>query len=267
MRKAAEAAQPITGRGIGYKLFTAGLTPSMETSVMQRVYRLLREARERGLIPWEWIVDETRDIERRSSWADPAAYVRTVSRAYRRDFWKQQPVRVEVWSEKGTVRGVLAPVLDEYGVGFRVMHGFSGATTVYDVAQDDDGRQLIVLYVGDYDPSGMYMSAYDLPERLAKYGGNHVVLTRIALLRDQLDDLPSFPASDKKKDPRYSWFIRTYGSQCWELDAMDPNDLRAVVEKEIRDLIEWGTWNHCAMIEAAERESLQHYLDRWRGVP
>ena len=86
-----------------------------------------------------------------------------------------------MWSEKGTVRGVLAPVLDEYGVGFRVMHGFSSATTVHDVAQDDDGRPLIVLYVGDYDPSGMYMSEHDLPDRLEKYGGDHVQLKRIAL--------------------------------------------------------------------------------------
>jgi len=52
MHAAAEDAQPITGRGIGYKLFTAGLIPSMERSEMQRVYRLLREAREQGLIPW-----------------------------------------------------------------------------------------------------------------------------------------------------------------------------------------------------------------------
>jgi len=35
----AEAAQPITGRGIGYKLFAAGLIPSMARAEMQRVYR------------------------------------------------------------------------------------------------------------------------------------------------------------------------------------------------------------------------------------
>jgi hypothetical protein len=152
----AEAAQPITGRGIGYKLFTAGQIDSMSTNEMQRVYRLLKEARERGDIPWEWIVDETRSIERVATWADPAAYARCVARSYRRDFWDQQPVRCEVWSEKGTVRGVLSPVLDHYAVGFRVMHGFSSATTVYDIAQDgDDGRNLIALYVGDYDPSGI----------------------------------------------------------------------------------------------------------------
>jgi hypothetical protein len=36
------------------------------------------------------------------------------------------------------------------------MHGFSGTTTIYDAASDDDGREMIVLYVGDYDPSGMF---------------------------------------------------------------------------------------------------------------
>src|SRR5262245_56855291 len=107
MYAAAEAAQPMTGRGVGCKLFTAKLIPSMATPEMQRVYRLLLLARERGIIPWGWIVDETRELERCSSWDDPAAFVRTVSRAYRRDFWNQQPRRVEVWSEKGTVRGVL----------------------------------------------------------------------------------------------------------------------------------------------------------------
>jgi hypothetical protein len=208
MHDAAESAHPITGRGIGYKLFAAGLIPSMAKPEMQRVYRLLKEARERGLIDWDWIVDQTRELERTPGWNDPADFVATVARAYRRDFWNQQPVRVEVWSEKGTVRGVLAAVLDEFGVGFRVLHGFSGATTIYDVAQDDDGRPLIALYVGDFDPSGLFMSECDLPDRLDKYEGYHVELERIALLPSQTRSLPSFPASDKKKDPRYSWFVR-----------------------------------------------------------
>jgi hypothetical protein len=82
MYEAAEAAQPITGRGVGYKLFAAGLIPSMDRKDMQRVYRLLREAREDGTIPWEWIVDETRRLERVATWDDPAAYARTVARSH-----------------------------------------------------------------------------------------------------------------------------------------------------------------------------------------
>ena len=266
MYVAAESAQPITGRGIGYKLFTKGLIASMARPEMQRVYRLLKEAREQDLIPWEWIVDETRELERCASWDNPAEYVEAVHRSYRRDHWSQQPVRVEAWSEKGTVRGVLAPVLDRYGIGFRVMHGFSGATTVHDVAEDDDGRDLIVLYVGDYDPSGLYMSEHDLPDRLAKYGGDHVNLDRIALTREQTDGLPSFPASDKRKDPRFRWFIREFGDQCWELDALDPNDLRTLVEKAIREWIEPIAWARCVTVEKAERASLRTVLDSWKGV-
>ena len=266
MYAAAEAAQPITGRGIGYKLFTAGLIPSMARSEMQRVYRLLKEAREEGDIPWEWIVDETRSLERMSTWADPAEYARCVARSYRRDFWDQQPVRVEVWSEKGTVRGVLAPVLDQYAVGFRVMHGFSSATSVHDVAEDDDGRDLIALYVGDYDPSGMFMSEQDLPSRLAEYDGEHVDVRRIALTREQVSDLPSFPAPTSAKDPRFNWFRRNYGRRCWELDAMDPNDLRDCVEKAIIELIEPVAWKRCEVVNRAEQESLRTILQKWKGA-
>jgi hypothetical protein len=263
MYKFAEATQPITGRSIGYKLFTAGLIPSMARSDMKRVYRLLKEAREQCIIPWGWIVDETRSLERVSTWSDPDAYARAIARSYRRDFWNQQPVRVEVWSEKGTVRGVLQPVLDQYAVGFRVMHGFASATAVYDVAQDDDGRELIVLYVGDYDPSGLFMSEVDLPKRLSEYGGDHIALERIALTREQVRGLPSFPASDKKKDKRYSWFTSNYGHRCWELDAMDPNDLRDCVEEAIKELIEPEAWGRCEIVNSAEQESLKTILEKW----
>jgi hypothetical protein len=196
MYTVAEAAQPITGRGIGYKLFTARLIPSMERKEMQRVYRLLKEAREQDIIPWPWIVDETREIERVSTWDDPEDYARCVARSYRRDFWNHQPHRVMIMSEKGTVRGVLQPVLDEYAVGFIPVHGFSSATAAYDLSQDDDGRPLIILYVGDYDPSGMFMSAEDLPNRFSEYGGHHIELERIALRREHVRGLPSFPATD-----------------------------------------------------------------------
>ena len=264
MRELAEPARPITGRGVGYKLFAHGLIPSMEDQEMKRVYRLLKLAREQGMIPWHWIVDEGRSLERRQRWSDPDAFMDAVRRSYRRDFWDQQSVRVEVWSEKGTVRGVLAPVLDAYGVGFRVLHGFSGATTVYDVAQDNDGRRLIPLYVGDFDPSGMWMSEEDLPNRLEKYGGYHVSLRRVALLSEHLIGLPSFPASKKKTDTRYPWFVRNFGKQCCELDAMDPNDLRARVKDAIKQHIEPTAWNRCAVVNRAEQESLRTFFDKWR---
>jgi hypothetical protein len=43
-------------------LFTFRQDPFDSQAHMQGVYRLLREARERGLIPLEWIVDETCEL-------------------------------------------------------------------------------------------------------------------------------------------------------------------------------------------------------------
>jgi hypothetical protein len=57
MATIAEAAQPITVRGVAYKLFTLGLIPSMAKLETNKVSRLLREARERGIISWDWIVE------------------------------------------------------------------------------------------------------------------------------------------------------------------------------------------------------------------
>jgi hypothetical protein len=259
----AEAAQPITGRGIGYKLFSKGLISSMSRAEMAKAYRLLRIAREQGDIPWEWIVDETRQIEKVTTWADPEEYAETVACAYRRDFWDQQEVRVQVWSEKGTVRGVLKPVLDEYAVGFMAVHGFSSATVTHDVSEDDDGRDLIVLYVGDHDPSGRFMSEVDLPQRFDRYNGDHIELRRIALTDEQIVGLPSFPASDKRKDPRHGWFVANYGQQCVELDAMDPNDLRDCVQQAIRDLIEPEAWERCEKINREEKDSLRDIVASW----
>ena len=156
---------------------------------------------------------------------------------YRRNNWQDQPTIVEVWSEKSTVEGVLQPVLDELGVTFRVMKGFGSFTTVMQAAEDtnelcvepeDDRRP----YIGDWDPTGLYMSNGDLPTRLERYGGKWR-LKRIAIVKADTPHLPHFDVATKSADPRHRWFVERYGRRCWELDAMDPNDLRDRVRKEI----------------------------------
>ena len=89
----------------------------------------------------------------------------------------------------------------------------------------------------------------------SKYEGEHVERTRIALTRAQTRGLPSFPAADKIKDSRYKWFVANHGRRCWELDAMDPNDLRDCVEQKIKELIEPVTWERCEVVNKAEQDS------------
>ena len=110
------------------------------------------------------------------------------------------------------------------------------------------------------------MSERDIPERLARYGGNHISIRRISLVRGDCTRLgrkPAFNVKEKSKDPRAPWFRKTYGQLCWELDAMDPNDLRSRVEEEINNHIEPEAWERCRVVDEAERKSLRHILDRW----
>ena len=160
--------QPVTVRGVCYALFTRGLTASMATNETQKVSRIMTDMRERGSLDWTLIVDGSRAVDRANVWRDPSQIIRSAVSSYRRDYWQDQPTLVEVWSEKSTVHGVLSPVLNEFGVTFRVMKGFGSFTAVRQAAEDSnyvpEDRDAIVLYIGDFDPSGLYMSEIDLPK-------------------------------------------------------------------------------------------------------
>ncbi|MEB2353243.1 MAG: hypothetical protein OZ924_17770 [Burkholderiaceae bacterium] len=257
--------QPATVRAVCYRLFTMGLIADMGKNSTNKASTQIVWAREQGHIPWAWVVDETREAERVNTWSNSDEIINAAVRGYRRDYWQDQPNRVEVWSEKGTVRGTLAPVLQELGVTFRVMHGFASATTINAIADEsnDDPRDFIALYVGDFDPSGMFMSEVDLPGRMDRYGGE-VQIMRVALLPGDLDGLPSFDVETKTGDARYDWFRGRYGSRCWELDAMSPNDLRERVRAVIEAHIEKPAWDRAIEIEQAEVESMRLFHGEWK---
>jgi hypothetical protein len=44
---------------------------------------------------------------------------------------------------------------------------------------------------------------------------------------------------------------------------MDPNDLRAVVERAINSLIEPIAWKRCETVNKAEQGSLNHVMSAW----
>lgn len=263
---------PATVRAVCYRLFVEGLIPSVEKPNTSRVSRELVYARENDLIPWEWIVDETRRPESVSTWRDPQELFHACARQYRRDYWAEQSEWIELWSEKGTVRGTLAPVLDEFGITFRVMHGYGSATALHDIAAmvQHAEKALTVLYVGDRDPSGMHMSEIDLPDRLERYAAdmNCINIFRVAIAEEDVigTDVPSFPATDKTADGRYQWYVDRYGPRCWELDALSPPILRQRIQDEIEDRLDLDSWEHAIAIEAVEKKSLTDYLAAYPGI-
>jgi hypothetical protein len=263
---------PVTVRGVCYALFAEGLIGSMATNETGRISKIMTEMRETDALDWTLIVDGSRAVDRVSQWSDPAHLIRNAVRQYRRNNWQEQPVHIEVWSEKSTVQGVLAPVLDEYGVTFRVMKGFGSFTAVRQAAEDsldiDSEKEGIALYIGDWDPSGLYMSEVDLPARLDRYGSVRS-FERIALTQSDLSGLQHFPTDTKKGDARFNWYLRNTAadpSRCWELDAMDPNDLRRRVQDAIVGRMDMGAWQRALEIEEVERGSMQDGLAAWQNA-
>jgi hypothetical protein len=286
----AEEIQPCSVRALAYQLFNRKLIPSMGVKHTRKVSNLCVIAREEGSLPWDWIVDSTRAEEKVATWADPAAYGKAVQKSYRRNKWADQPTHISVWSEKGTVEGTIRPVLEQYEVPFQILHGWSGATPVWDAARANLGRHqnTLILYIGDYDPSGMYMSEVDLPKRLARYSSKapadkdvdlrwalraleeiRLEIRRIALTKDDTATLGAamrFPASDKKKDARYRWFVQNHGHGCWELDALSPNVLRDLLEEAIVAELDEESWERWARVERAELEAITATCQAWGSI-
>jgi hypothetical protein len=261
--------QPATVRAVCYRLFVRGAITGMVKSETAKVSRALTTAREERLIPWSWIVDETRRRQGWQGWANPDAFVDDLMDSYRRDWWQDQPRRLLVISEKGTVGGMLRPVLSRYATEFLVLHGFGSATALNALATYSvgDPRPLTLLYVGDHDPSGRAMSDVDIPERLARYGGE-AELVRLAVTPEQIaaHALETFPAHDKAKDARYPWFLDAHGERCCELDALDPNILRDIVKAAIVARIDRERWERAQMVQDVEAASVHEFLTTWKAT-
>jgi len=117
--------QPMTVRQVYYQLFS-GQVIENNRSAYQAVSSALVDARQEGLIPWEWIEDRLRRPRYVSMWDDLGDFVGSVGRQYRRDVWATQPRLVECWLEKDALSGIFEDVPNPYGVTLNVGRGYDG---------------------------------------------------------------------------------------------------------------------------------------------
>jgi hypothetical protein len=243
----------------------------------QRVSKIITDLRREGRIPWEWIVDKSRPTYTPSVWQDPKDYGKTIKCAYRKDYWQDQPVLVEIWSEKDTVSGVIAPVTDELGVTVRVGRGFDSTTGVHNIA--DHFQQVTkpkrVFYIGDHDPDGRAIEQ-SIRQRVLELGSGSFAMSRLAI---NVGDIKRFnlpPMRIKRfdddhekaglpKSSRAKAFLKKYRDETVELDALPPDVLRRRVKRAIEELIDWTRWNRAINAEEAELESIEDFVSKWPG--
>lgn len=193
-----------------------------------------------GSIDWTHLVDRERPKRGNYRWKSIEAMLNYFAGEYTPDLWAYQDVRVEVWIEKNALIGTIQGVCLHNGVDYMSCKGYASQTMLYEAAErvreaDDEGKRLIILHLGDHDPSGIDMTR-DIEARVSMFAERDVEVRRIALNMDQVREHNPPPNPAKETDARFEDYARVYGYECWELDALNQDIIARLVRKELKEL-------------------------------
>lgn len=251
----------LTLRQLYYQFVSKNLLPNTERSY-KNLGNAISDARLAGLIDWNAIEDRVRVPRINSEFDDIEDLVSVAIRAYRLPRWKGQGYYVELWVEKDALAGVLAPLAAEYHVTMMVNRGYSSQSAMHEAAmrfksKDGDG---VLLYLGDHDPSGEDM-VRDIDDRLTMFGAE-VVVTKLALTRDQIDEYDPPPNPAKMSDSRAASYVARHGDSSWEVDALPPQVLDTIIRKGIEEHLDQTMMEKVKEEEAKDKAALMRAVKK-----
>lgn len=231
---------------------------------------IIGDGRLMGLVDWEVLGDEERFIRQLSRWNGPAHAIESITQQYRTDLWKNMSVVPEVWVEKNALIGLLEPICNRRRVGLFSCKGYASLTAFRQAAHRlqaiiDVGQEPVILHLGDHDPSGVDMTR-NIREYLEMFLRKSIRVDRLALNMDQVLEFSPPPNPAKIKDPRAKKYIKQYGDESWELDALEPTQFDDVVTAAIDEFIDIDTWNENLKREKSDKAQMQKVSDKWGNV-
>lgn len=233
--------KPLTLRQIYYQLVGKGYIEN-KVSQYTMLSNLLKWGRIDGHIAWNDIEDRVRTFHDLTGWEDSddfiQAHLRAFLHGYTRNLLQSQDKYIEIWIEKDALSSIFTRVAETYTIPVVVCRGFSSVSFLNDFRTrlNLDDRSKIMLYFGDFDPSGVEMLTAMKTTLLEELGVNEIEFKRVALLKDDISvyNLPNNPDALKKTDTRAKKHLETYGELAVELDALRPD----ILERKIKDAIE-----------------------------
>ena len=263
----------LTLRQLYYQFVARDLLPNKEQSY-DKLGRLVSEARLAGLIDWDHIVDRTRSSEGVPHWDSPQAIMDAVASQFRIDKWEGQRNRPEVWVEKEALVDVVATPAKRHDLRWFACRGYASQSSQHEAAMRfvemiEAGQHPVILHLGDHDPSGVDMTR-DITDRInlfvEHHTGERVEVQRLALNMDQIRRLNPPPNPAKMTDSRAGEYVARYGYQSWELDALDPPAIDAIVTKAVEALRDDGPWSEAVENEDEQRRLLAAVSEQWDRV-
>jgi hypothetical protein len=255
----------LTLRQLYYQFVARGYIENTQRSY-KRLGSLVNDGRLAGLVDWDAIEDRTRNIQALPYWTEPQDIIRAAAKQFRFDRWAGQDYRVEVWIEKDALAGVIENVCNKYRVPFFSCRGYTSQSELWAAAtrfveHEGNNQQGVIVHLGDHDPSGIDMTR-DIKDRFDIFGAD-VEVVRIALNMDQVNELRPPPNPAKLTDTRSAEYIKNYGTESWELDALDPAYMEKIIEAQITERIDKSLWNAAAQREEDARAKIAAIADNW----
>jgi hypothetical protein len=156
--------------------------------------------------------------------------------------------------------GVIEPVTHEFDVHLNIIRGQVSETFAYNIAEEWKRirKPIYAYYLGDHDPSGLEIEE-SLRTKLEKFSGREISWKRLAVTHDQFRrrDLLGFPVKATVSGQRRQRYIRSFGNRCVEVDALEPNEVRALVKAAIEGHIDQVEWRALEETERLEKESIR----------
>lgn len=241
----------LTLRQLYYQFITINYFSNSEQSY-NRLGETISNARLAGLVSWDAIEDKTRFVRGKDHWNGEDGhfdFMRDSKKWFNIDMWENQPNYVEVWIEKDALLGVIERPCWELDVPYMSCRGYMSQSEEWAAANRfseaaDSGRNPVLIYLGDHDPSGIDMSR-DHNDRLTmflEHLGVDVDVRRVALNMDQVQKYKPPENPTKPKDSRSPDYVRKFGRKCWELDALKPSVLDQLVRDRVDDLRDMDLW-------------------------
>jgi hypothetical protein len=294
----------LTLRQLYYRFVSQGEIPNTQRSY-KNLGNVINRGRMAGILDWNHIVDRTRNLRGNSHWGTPDDIVRSAANSFALDKWVDQLVRVEVWVEKEALADVVEQVANRHDVDWFACRGYVSQSELWAAARRhlryiQNGQRVVVVHLGDHDPSGIDMTR-DVTDRLHQFvdrdwlddhieeiegedgrakvrdirdhirgwlNTDHAPITvnRIALNMPQIEQYDPPPNPAKITDSRAKDYIERFGPESWELDALDPSVLDALIESAILEVQDPDLYFEQQQDEEEKRQVLLAASSRWSEV-
>jgi len=251
--------KPMTVRQVFYQATVRGLVEKAESGYA-KVQVDLTKMRRDGSLPYDWLADNTRWQRKPRTFNGVEEALKATAAFYRKNLWADADCYVEIWLEKDALSGVIYPVTSMYDVPLMVARGYASLSFLYSAAEAINTLSIpaYIYHLGDFDPSGVN-AGEKIEQTLRELAPDaEICFHRIAVTEQQIAlwNLPTRPT--KKGDTR----AKGFGDISVELDAIDPNMLRALVQAVIEQHLPPEQFEVLKAAEESERKIISRLVRR-----